>query len=84
MCLCACVCVLLTVTWATAGVGAAAAAEVAAARVRTALTPADPHQQKEQDTAQDYRSHKRPLWNTNTEINKTTDPTNSRDTHLVN
>lgn len=53
--------VLLTVSWAAAGVRAAAAADVAAAGVRTALAPADPQQQQEQDAAQDYRSHKRPF-----------------------
>ena len=53
--------VLLTVFRAAAGVGTTAAADVAAAGVRTTLAPADPQQQQEQDTAQNYRSHKHPL-----------------------
>lgn len=57
---------LLTVSWTAAGVRTAAAADVAAAGVRTTLAPADPQQQQDQDTAQDYRSHKRPLWNIDT------------------
>lgn len=57
----------LTVSWTAAGVRTAAAANVAAAGVRATLAPANPHQQQEQDAAQDYRSHKCPLWNIETQ-----------------
>lgn len=53
----------LTVARTTAGFRATAASHVAAAGVRTALTPTYARQDKEQDTTQDYNSHKHPLWN---------------------
>lgn len=59
-------CELLTVPWAAAGVRTAAAADVATAGVRATLAPADPHQQHEQDTAQDHTSHKHPFWSGDT------------------
>lgn len=52
----------LTVPRAAAGVWAAAAPHVTAARMRTALTPANTHQQNDEDTAHDHGAHKHPLY----------------------
>lgn len=54
-------CEILTVARTTAGFRATTAPYIAAAGVRTALTPAHTHQDEEQDTTQDYNSHKHPL-----------------------
>lgn len=52
----------LTRPGTAAGLGAARTADVTAAAMRAALTPADPHQEEEQERSQDHQAHKDPLW----------------------
>lgn len=56
----------LTVSRAAAGIWAAAASHVTAAWMRATLTPANAHQQNDEDTAHDHGAHKHPLYRQNT------------------
>jgi len=51
----------LTRPRAAAGLRTAGAADVTAAAVWAALAPADPHQEEEQECAQDHQAHEDPL-----------------------
>lgn len=54
----------LTRPGTAAGFRTAGAADVTTAAVWAALAPADPHQEEEQERAQDHQAHKDPLWKT--------------------
>ena len=53
--------VVLTCSWAAAAVGAAGAADVAAAGVWTALAPADPNQEQQQQEAENHQYNQEPV-----------------------